>query len=158
MDIPNRNHDEKESKEVVRRLLEVISRGRPMREAEELLNENVIARMDGRIVGHSRESWRRWVEFLHYNADKKMTSLTIEVDNITRRDDVISVSAHWRGEIDGQAQLSDAGTVAYRVHAGKICEIWTHRANYVFIYGEGVRSLPGFGWLLLRLLLWRGKD
>ena len=154
----SRDDNPGEDEQIVRRLLEVISRRRPMNEAAELLDVNVIAHMDGRIVGRSSGAWRRWVRFLHYNADKRMSSLTIEVDSVSRRDDVVSVAAHWRGEIDGQEQLSDAGTVSYRVRDGKICEIWTHRANYVFIYGAKIKSIAGFGWVLLRLLLWRGKD
>lgn len=140
-----------ESRGIVRRLLRVISREAPFAEAEELLDENLRAYMDGKQIANGRGAWFRWVRFLHYAADKKMSALTIEVQRMECADDVVSVFARWRGEVGGEIKYSETGAVQYQIRDGKIIAVRTHKKNYVFIYGKSVATAPGFYFLLLRL-------
>lgn len=149
--------DSESAKEIVRRLLRVLSRELPLAEAEILLDENLCAFMDGRQIGRGRDSWFRWVQFLHYNADKKMSALAIQIERMEVDGDVVSVFAKWRGSFGGEARFSETGEVRYQIRGDKIVRIWTHKKNYIFIYGAGIVRRLMFYFLLLRLLLWNPK-
>ena len=142
------------AKEVVCDLLRVISRELPFAVAEGLLDENLRAFMDGKLVGRGRDSWFRWVRFLHYNADQKMSGLAIDIERMEVAGDVVSVFAKWRGDVGGKTQFSETGEVRYQIRGGKIVRIWTHKKNYVFIYGANIVRRPMFYFLLLRLMFW----
>ncbi len=141
--------------ESVRRLLQVISRQLSFSAAIELLDENLNSYMDGRLLSCNAQAWFRWVRFLQYSADKKILNLSIVIDNINNVNDIVTVTAHWSGVIDGKVAVSEPGTVAYQICNSKIVNIWTHKKNYIFIYGNSITKTPVFYWLLLRVLLWR---
>lgn len=147
---------EQSEQDIVRQLLQVISRELPLRTAQSLLADDLTAHMDGRVIGHGKQAWFKWVQFIHRNADKKMTQLTIVIDHINRENDIFHVNARWRALINGEESYSDLATVSYQVRADKVINIWTHRANYVFIYGRRIAdSRIAFYRLLFRLMLWR---
>ncbi|MGU9950784.1 MAG: hypothetical protein ACNYPH_00410 [Gammaproteobacteria bacterium WSBS_2016_MAG_OTU1] len=141
--------------EVVRNLLQVISQQLPMSAADELLAENLQPHMDGKKIGHGKKSWFKWVQFLHENAAKKVTALTIEIDSINEKGHLVEVQARWSGVHNGAKILSSLGTVVYEVQDGKIINVWTHRANYTFIYGDAFANNPlAFYWVIMRLIVW----
>ena len=140
----------------VRALLQIISRQRPMDEAIALLDDNVAAYMDNQKIGNGKTPWFQWVRFLHHTADiKKISPLTILIDQLEEKNDTVTVQARWQGEINGALQTSAAGLVTYQVKNQKIINIWTSRRNYTFIYGDAIAdNRIAFYWLLGRLMLW----
>lgn len=124
-----------------------------MLQAEELLADDVILRVDGRLIAHGQRAWFRWVTCLHNTADKNnMADARIVVDDIKDNNGVVSVEAHWQTARDGDAGISAPGKVEYVVRGGKITEIRTHRRNYVVFYGARIaNSWAAFYWLLLRV-------
>lgn len=134
-------------------LLRVISRQASFADAEALLDDGLVVYMDGRRLGSGPDSWIRWVRFLHHNADKKMSGLTLEVERMQYEDNRVRVLAAWRADIKGEPAYSDVGEVVYEVRDNKITSIWTHKKNYVFIYGDMVATSLGFYWQVLRMLL-----
>ena len=144
--------------EVVQNLLQVISRKLPLSKANDLLDDNLHAYMDGKNISNSKSAWFRWVQFLHHYSDKNMSNLSIEINTLKEIGiDKVEVKARWCGNPhDSETQkFSEVGTVTYEVHNGKITSIWTHRKNYVFIYGKQIATNPlRFYWILLRLTLW----
>ncbi|MGI9296731.1 MAG: nuclear transport factor 2 family protein [Gammaproteobacteria bacterium] len=139
------------AQEIVRRLAGVISRELPMAAARELLDENLCAYMDGKLIARGRAAWFRWVRFLHRHADKTMSGLALEIERMECAGDTVSVFARWRGEVGGETKHSETGAVQYQIRGGKIIAVRTHKKNYVFIYGKNVATAPGFYWLLLRI-------
>ena len=126
-----------------------------MRDADSLLDDNLIVYMDGKKIGGGKQAWNRWVRFLHYNADKTITGLALSIDSISENDGSVIARAKWRGTIRNQPMESDGGTVAYEVRGGKITSIRTCRKNYAFIYGKRIAGKFVFYLLLARMLLWR---
>ena len=138
---------------IVHRLSQVLSKELPLQEAEKLLDNNLVAYMNGKKVGEGKKLWYKWVQFLHYNAAKKIEGLVVKIEK-TEIQNSITIYARWHGLINGKKAVSDLGTVTYQVQNGKITNIWTHKANYVFIYGDSIKNSLGFYWVLLRLSLW----
>ncbi len=143
--------------EIVQDLLRVISRQAPLQMADTLLSKRLAVHMDGKSIGPGGpHAWHQWVSYLHATADKKMSSLRIVVDEIVVEGDMVDVAAHWCGVIDGVESRSDIGRVRYQVRDGQVASIWTHRANYVFIYGQRMAdSTLAFYYLLWRVSRWR---
>ena len=139
---------------IVYRLSQVLSRQLPLQEAEKLLDKNLVAYMDGKKVGEGKKMWYKWVQFLHYNAAKKIEGLVVKIEKTEIQNNRITIYARWHGLINGKKAVSDLGTVTYQVQNGKITNIWTHKANYVFIYGDSIKNSLGYYWVLLRLSLW----
>ncbi len=149
------NSNPNSSLAIVHRLLRVLSRELPLQEAEILLDENLTTYMDGKEAGNGKKIWYKWVQFLHYNADKKIAELTVKIEETKIQKDSITIYARWHGLINEKKAVSDIGKVTYQVQNGKIVSIRTHRANYVFIYGDSIaKSSLAYYWLLLRLFLW----
>lgn len=139
----------------MRRLLKIIVGQSPMNTAAALLDDNVAAYMDGKKIARGVHAWRRWVLFLQHNAAKKITDLSLDIKSINTDGDRVTVHACWCGQIAGVPAQSKIGTVVYQINDGKIIAIWTHKANYVFIYGDNIVRTPFFYALLLRLMLWQ---
>ncbi len=144
------------ARDIVRRLLRGIAGELPLAAAAEMLDENVAAYMDGKIIGRGRGAWFRWVSFLQHNAAAQFSNFGMEIESMEEDGDVVRVRAKWRGDRNGKTGFSKTGEVAYQIRSGKIVKIWTHRKNYAFIYGEKIaESRAAFWLLLLRLFLRR---
>ena len=63
---------------IVHRLSQVLSKELPLQEAEKLLDNNLVAYMNGKKVGEGKKLWYKWVQFLHYNAAKKIEGLVVK--------------------------------------------------------------------------------
>lgn len=147
-------HSPSQPEAVVRQLLQVISRQLPFSVIPTLLSAHLRPHMDGRKIGSGIRSWYRWVRFLQYTADKRMSDLAVAVESINSHDDRVTVTARWSGRINNKTISSDVGTVIYQVQDGKIINIWTHKKNYIFIHGNIAANPLAFYWLLVRLCLW----
>lgn len=144
------------SVKIVSRLLQVISKQLPLKTAETLLDKNLSSYMDGKKVGSNKNSWFRWVQFLHYNLSKKVSSPKIIIEEIKEKGKIIEVTAYWSGQVNSSTKKSSLGKVTYQVQNSKIINIWTHRANYSFIYGKKIAaSKIYFYWIILKMLLWK---
>lgn len=155
---------------IVRRLLGVVARRSPFDVAEAILSDTLVVYMDGRKLSTQKLSWFSWVRFLHRNADKKnISDLDISIDRISTEVSaeaetnaevnadacMVRVEASWHGVTDGRALTSSMGAIKYRVVNGKVTEIHTHKANYIFIYGPRIEnSLIFYSWVL-RMMLWQ---
>ena len=139
----------------VRHLLQVISRQSPMRDAQTLLHKKATAFMDGKKLAQGIRSWQKWVQFLHHHAD----NLILHVTRITVAGNMVTVHAKWRKTENGIAAESAEGVVIYEVRDGQIINIWTHRKNYIFIYGPQIAENKVAFWrLIARLFFWRAPD
>ncbi len=149
------NVDKLSSKNIVQHLFQVISRELPMSTANFLLDENLCSYMDNKKMGSNRETWFRWVQFLHKTADKKMSSLSIVIDKFKKKKDTVEAEVHWKAQLNGQTVVSDVKKVVYQLKNNKIINIWTHRSNYIFIYGNKIAtSKLYFYWIAVKLSLW----
>jgi len=152
------NSPESDDSRIIEKLMEVISRTRPMAQAQALLAEDVALYMDDRKIGNNRKSWFRWVQFIHHRADRRgLLNLRTCIEKTTLEDGLLTVTASWRADIEGRETRSAPGRVAYRLRDGRIIEIRTHRDNYTFIHGPGIGRPLGFLWLPVRLSLWRSR-
>ena len=145
---------EKTPEEVVRALLDVVGTKRPIGAAKALLQEGLVCHMDGKRLSASREAWFCWVGYLHRTAKKRVSRLELVLDRVKARGDRVEVWAFWQGEVDGRFERSRPGKVVYRVSRGRVAEIWTHKANYTFIYGPWVVNPLVFYFWVLRMMLW----
>ena len=145
--------------DIVRRLLRVVGRELPYSAAEELLDKNLAAFMDGKQLGNKRGAWFRWVRFLHYCAEKQFSDFGLVVESAREENGIVFARATWRGTRGGKTEVSQISEAAYEVRGDKIVKIWTHRKNYVFIHGNRIADFrPAFWFLLLRLALWRAPQ
>lgn len=136
---------------LVARLLEVIAGRAPLSEAERLLAPDVISHMDRFTVTGIRV-WMDWLEFLLSKAEG---SVTVDVDRMVTNADG-SVTA-FGGLRPARTPLSSRQEhqATYRVHSGRIAEIWTTRGNYEMIFGPKVRHPVRWLLVLLEMAVWR---
>ena len=145
---------------VVESLLGVVAGRLPFDVAEALLVDALIVYLDGKQVSTSKSSWFGWVRFLQRNAARKRISdLDISIDRICTRAadgvDVVDVEAIWHGVVGGRALSSKVGTISYHVADGKVSKIYTHKKNYIFIYGPSITNSFVFYTWVVRMMLWR---
>ena len=104
--------------------------------------------------------WLQWVRFLRHSAKAKgLEDLDLSIESLVAEDDIIHAKARWQAMKDGNFIESNyLACVDYQLSASKVVTIWTHRANYAFIFGPWVTNSLYFGWLLLKMAFWAARQ
>ena len=88
---------------IVHRLSQVLSRqSYHYKRQKKLLDNNLVAYMDGKKVGEGKKLWYKWVQFLHYNAAKKIEGLVVKIEKTEIQNNRITIYARWHGLINGK--------------------------------------------------------
>jgi hypothetical protein len=153
--------------ELVLALVRVISGESPRRAAEACLNPQVTIHMDS-AIHRGITIWYKWI-YLIRNCGRiwnlRMTPHNVRCD--LHDPNLVHLSMSWSGTNRSHrrpATAPDVGALRYLVRDGRIVEIWTHKNNYVFIFGEWIRYSIYYRlflcWAIFYFaLLWlRGRD
>lgn len=148
------------NQQTIRQLLSTIVDRSPISRLSELLDANMIVYMSGWKSTAGFLSWQQWVSFLRHSAKAKgLENLDLRIESIVAEDDIIHAKARWQAMKDGQLiESSYLACVDYQLSGGKVVTIWTHRANYAFIFGPWVTNTMYFGWLLLKMSFWTARQ
>ena len=134
-------------KATVSRLIEILAGRTPISRAPEIMAQDVVSHMDG-FTFRGINTWANWLSYVRTRS--RVGDPDLETDRlVTNQDGTITAYGRWKGRRDGEPVLSPEVWARYRVVDGKIVEIWTTRANYVFILGPIMRTRAG---LLLVML------
>jgi flavin-dependent dehydrogenase len=119
----------REAEAVVLRLSDVISGRLPLDTIDTLLDPHVVSHLDG-IKVKGTKTWKTWLGSLR---DRKgMDDLElVEPRCVLEADGRITLLGRWQAG----GRSSDEVSATYRVSDGRVVEIWTKSANYVFILG-----------------------
>jgi hypothetical protein len=153
--------------EVVLALVQVINDEVPRRAAEEILDPMVKIHMDA--ANHRGiEIWYKWIHLIRNCG--RITNLCMtrcDAKPDPESPHIVELLARW----EGTGRSNRAHSVAerdihlrYLVRNGRILEIWTHKSNYVFIFGRWIGYSIGYrlylAWAIayFALLSFRGED
>jgi hypothetical protein len=152
---------------VVVALVRVINGELPIMAAEEHLDPQVKMHMDS-AQHRGITLWYKWIHLIRNCgrvSDLRMVPVKIWAD--PQEPGMVHLWMCWSGTDRGKHTAEtalDMYHVRYLIQGGRIVEIWTHKANYVFIFGEWIRYSACYrlflGWAMLHFALewlW-GKD
>jgi hypothetical protein len=153
--------------EVVRALVRVISGEVPRSAAEAYLHPQVKIHVDSSNY-RGITIWYKWIHFIRNCGrvrELRMTPCELWCD--PQNPALVHLSMRWSG-IDRTRRVPvtspDVYHLRYLVQNGRIEEIWTKKVNYVFIFGQCIRSpvcfqlLLGAASLYFALLSLQGGD
>jgi hypothetical protein len=137
---------------VVSRLIEILADRAPISRAPEIMAQDVLSHMDGYSF-RGINTWANWLSYIRTRS--RVGDPDLETDRlVTNEDGTITAYGRWKGRRDGEPVLSTEVWARYRVVEGKIVEIWTTRANYVFVLGPIMRTPLGLLLVMLRVFFW----
>ena len=139
----------------LREILDVFAGERPLAAIDACIADDVLVHID-RLRFRGVQGWKKWAmhsrstwpfdairfEIVDHSYDASSDQLAVQVEAVVRE----------RG-VDGERR-SSAERFVYRFDGGRVCEIWTSRHNYGFLYGPSFTTLPGFVAHIGRVLLW----
>ncbi len=145
---------------VVGDLVRVVGGALPRRQADRIIDRDVRIHMDA--AEHlALAIWYKWIHLLRVCgrlSDLQMTDIQISME--AENPCIVVLSMRWTGldRSSGLRRTSDrAPGVRYRLHQGRIVEIWTSKANYPFVFGNWITYRLGYraflGWAIL--YFWR---
>jgi len=139
-------------KVTVSRLIEILAGRTPISHAPEIMAQDVVSHMDG-YTFRGINTWANWLSYVRTRS--RVAGPDLETDRlVTNEDGTITAFGRWKGRKDGEPVLSTEVWARYRVVDGKVVEIWTTRANYVFILGPIMRTRVGLLLVMLRVFFW----
>ena len=139
-------------KATVSRLIEILAGRTPISQAPEIVAQDVVSHMDG-YTFRGINTWAKWLSYVRTRG--RVGSPDLETDRlVTNEDGTITAYGRWKARKDGEPVLSTEVWARYRVMDGKVVEIWTTRANYVFILGPIMRTRVGLLLVMLRVFFW----
>lgn len=140
---------------VVARLIAVLSGDRPIAEVGACLDPDVVIHVDAAETHRGIGLWKRWVHLMRERGrlrDLRFVPVAMDVAG-----DVVDVTFRWSGEPRrgrSSGREPTVNRVRYRVAGARIGEIWTHKANYVDIFGRWVAVTACYRCFLLWGLLY----
>ncbi len=136
---------------VVAHILEIVAGPAGVGEIGRYMRSDVVVNMDG-LAFRGLAGWRKWIRYSRARSGLEEASLEI----VDSEDDGerLRVAIVGRGRRAGRPVVSEPVWITYRFDGGKVAETWTSRRNYVFFFGDGIRSRLGFAWLMLRIVTW----
>lgn len=130
------------SQDVVLALVRVISGDSPRRTAETCLHPRVKIHMD-RANHCGITIWSKWIHLIRNCGrvrDLRMTPIELQCD--PQDPSIVHLSILWSGTYSSDRSPARSAAIAhlrYLVRDGRIVEIWSHKRNYVFIFGPWIR-------------------
>ena len=129
-------------------VIELLSGDRPLRDADECLDRAVVIHVDDAETHRGLSLWKRWVHLMRERG--RLRDLRFEPEAVEVRGDRTRVTFRWSGEMRrGRDRGRTLNRVQYRVADGRVVEIWTHKANYVDVFGPWIRRTAGYRLFLL---------
>jgi flavin-dependent dehydrogenase len=125
---------ERDDEAVVLQLTEVIAGRLEPGWVEQLLAPDVVSHVDG-LTAKGQPVWKEWLHFLRTRPGMRDLEL-VDVEPHTLADGRIVAVGHWKLGTRTSGEVS----ATYRVHEGRIVEVWTSKTNYEFILGPRARS------------------
>jgi hypothetical protein len=139
-------------KATVSRLIEILAGKTPISRAPEIMAPDVLSHMDGYSF-RGIDTWAVWLSYIRTRS--RVAGPDLEVGRlVVNEDGTITAYGWWKTLRNGETVLSPEVWACYRVVDGKVVEIWTTRANYVFILGPIVGTRLGLLLVMLRLFVW----
>lgn len=134
-------------------LVDLLQGNKDISEADKILPPMTLIHLDNYKFKTGVEGWQTWVTFLKERGRVSNVGCTCtEIKENT--DGTYTLMGEWTGEEQGKPVVSDPISATYRIHDGKIVEIWTTAKNYTFFFSI-TRYGAGFWLILLYLLFWR---
>ena len=153
--------------EVVLALVRVINGDLPRHAASDYLDPNVRIHMDG-ADHRGITTWYKWIHLIRHRGrlgNLRMCPTAISSDPLIPG--MVLLSIRWAGTDRSSAQsivTPNTYNLQYLVRKSHIIEIWTHKINYVAIFGSWFRRSIYYrfflGWSILYFvcLSLRGLD
>ena len=139
-------------KAAVSRLIEILAGRTPISQAPEIMAQDVVSHMDGHTF-RGIDTWANWLSYIRTRS--RVGAPDLGTDRlVTNEDGTITAYGRWKASKDGEPALSPEVWARYRVVGGKIVEIWTTRANYVFLLGPIIGTRAGLLLVMLRVFFW----
>lgn len=125
--------------------------------ADQVFSDPFVIHMDGHRSESNPRNWRRWVSYMREGG--RVSGLRGELVRLEAvADGTIRAHGRWHGTRRGESVSSGAVVGRYCFAGDRVCEMWTSRRNYSFIFGPSMGTLPGLCWVYIRYLLWsRGR-
>jgi hypothetical protein len=143
-------------REIVLRLVDMINGKTPRARASDLLDPAVTIHVDSAVHG-GIETWVKWIHLIRNCGrvrELRMVPCLVEPD--AQDPSMVNLVMRWTGirKFDRlPSTTSEAYHLRYRVEGDRITEIWTKKANYVFIFGGWFRFSLVYrlvlGWAIL---------
>ena len=133
----------------------ILSGELPIQAGSEIIAPDVVAYVDGwRFEGIN--AWANWIDYLRTR--DRVAEPTLVLDEMEVHPDTrISIRGRWQGVRDERVLTSKPGVATYRLHNGRIVEIWSTRSNYAFLCGTHLEYFGGFAFELLRSQWYRRR-
>ena len=134
-------------------LVGILQGNKDMSEADKILPPVTLIHLDHYKFETGIEGWQTWITFLKERG--RVSNVGCTCTKIKENaDGTYTLVGEWTGEYQGKRVVSDPISATYRIHDGKIVEIWTTPKNYTFFFSIA-RYRVGFWLVLLYMLLWR---
>jgi hypothetical protein len=134
---------------IVSRLIEILAGRAPISQAPQIVARDVVSHVDG-YTFRGINTWAKWLSYVR--ARSRVGAPDLETDRlVTNEDGTVTAYGRWKGRKDGEPVLSPEVWARYRVVDGKVFEIWTTRANYVFLLGPIMRTPAGLLLVMLKV-------
>ncbi len=137
--------------DVLARILEIVAGPADVTEIGRYMRSDVVVNMDG-VAFRGLSGWQKWMRYSH--ACSGLEDVSLEITGAEDDGERLRVAVVGRGRRDGRDVTSEPVWITYRFDGVKVAETWTSRRNYVFFFGDGIRSRLGFAWLMLRIVVW----
>src|SRR4029453_19159765 len=136
----------------VSRLIEILAGRTPITQAPAIMAQDVVSHMDG-FTFRGINTWANWLSYVRTRS--RVGSPDLETDRlVTNEDGTVTAYGRWKGRKDGEPVRSPEVWARYRVMDGKVVEIWTTRANYVFLLGPVIGTRAGLLLVMLHIFFW----
>jgi hypothetical protein len=143
---------EEAGKTTISRLLRIVAGKTPIPHGVELMAQDVVIHMDGHTF-YGINTWANWLSYLRTRS--RVADLDVEVDRlVSHGDGTITAHGRWKARRQGEEVFSREVWARYRVVDGIVVEIWTTRANYVFVLGPLMRTRVGHWLVMLHICFW----
>ena len=146
--------------DLVLTLVQVINGDSPLLTAQDILDPGVRIHMDS-VEFSGIDIWYKWIHLIHNSGrvlEPRITHCEARCD--ARDPNLVHLSARWTGIDRSQRECTTSARnteARYLVLDGRIKAIWTHKANYQFIFGRWIRYSICYwiflGWSMLYFLV-----
>jgi hypothetical protein len=130
------------AKEVVLRVIEMLSGARSREEASDYIDPLVTIHVDS-ATHRGIEMWHKWVYLLRNSGHlRDLRFLPCELYLDAEDPSVVNVIGSWVGfgRFDGLPRTApNPSYFRYRLESNHIVELWTRRSNYDFVLGRWLR-------------------
>lgn len=134
-------------------LVQILDGSKDISEIDQVLHTVTLIHVNNYKIDTTQEEWMAWVTFLKEKGRVSNVGCT-RTEIKQNVDGTYTLVGEWTGEYKGKSVVSDPISATYRLHDGKIVELWTTPKNYIFFFSL-IRYPGGFWFVFLYLYLLR---